>query len=185
MSYSHLTNKNEQNKKDIYAKSIELEADGGIINRTDWACAEGDLLSDQLYDFQGFTNVGGRSSIVTFKVVRKDIIDDDKENSYIQNWQGNLNVTAPVGANPTVRSFKIPLITNPSLSPDHKVYQSNIKAYHFDPLNTNTVLKTYIGAIRVDVSETYIEIDFDEAVLVANENWEIEYNISVGQTGNL
>jgi hypothetical protein len=27
MSYSHLTNKNEQNKKDIYAKSIELEAD--------------------------------------------------------------------------------------------------------------------------------------------------------------
>ena len=102
MSIFHLTNPNEQVRRDIYVNNIygngEISIDGdfeaktvsvedGILNRGDWASSNtANALNatdgpDGIHLFNNLTEVDGisypRCATITFPKIRKDFVDED------------------------------------------------------------------------------------------------------------
>jgi hypothetical protein len=209
MSIFHLTNPNEQVRRDIYVNNIygngEISIDGdfeaktvsveeGILNRGDWASSNtANAIGstdgpDGINQFINLTQVDGQSyprcATITFPKIRKDFIDEDGNNAYMCNYKGQIVVQPTIGNTQKSLVFNN-FLENIPLQGDWKVYSMRFKAYDYGPnapLTTGEVVKTYTGYIG-SINNNSIVVGFSQINVVTADYWNIEYDFTIGKEG--
>lgn len=195
MSIKHLTNQKDGLEIDLYCKN--LTSNGIDLNRTSWTVKVGDTLSDGIANLSGLEILTpsptddypyGRCGTVEFKAYRKDMIDDDGENTYYVRRKGQITVTALNGTADRTWTFPNLTFDNVVGTGGYRIIHNHIVAYEptgsMQATNGCQISKSYLGTVSV-VNDNFITCGFKDINMPLAKVWQIHYDIAVGKTGKL